>query len=157
MDELETTVAAPFIHSQEVKLSQIRLIFYYVQDKCWVNVDEAKKLIAVAERKGLISKTENREYSLAEQLRDQKIPLGFKPTDNIFKDDEKGIVEILLEIIALRSGKSGKEIAIELSEIQNHFDNLIIGEAAITVLAKKYDVDISPYRKEIISQIQSNN
>ena len=157
MNELETTVAAPFIHSQTVKLTQMRLIFYYVQDKCWVSVDEAKKLISIAERKGLISKNEKGEFVLAEQLHGLKIPLGFKPTDSIFKDDEKGSVEILLELIASRSGKSGKEIAMELSDVQNHFDNHIAGEAAITILTRKYEVDISPYRKELVSQIERNN
>ncbi|HJJ47001.1 MAG TPA: DUF2240 family protein [Methanocorpusculum sp.] len=157
MTEFETTIAAPFIHLQAVKLSQMRIVFYYVQDKCWVSVDEAKKLISIAERKGLISRNETGEFVLEEQLRSQKIPLGFKPTDNIFKDNERGVVEILLDLVASRSGKSGEEISIELSEIQNCFDNLITGEGAIAILARKYDIDISPYRKELISQIESND
>ncbi|HJJ46490.1 MAG TPA: DUF2240 family protein, partial [Methanocorpusculum sp.] len=63
MGEFETTAAAPFIHMRISALSQMKLIFYYTQDKRWMGIDDAKKLIARALARGCYLKDEKGEFT----------------------------------------------------------------------------------------------
>lgn len=156
MTERETSVAAPFRHRNATQLRQVDLIFYYTQDKKWMSLDKAKKLIAVAEKTGLIKKESSGDYSLREDLREVKIPLGFRPTDEIFVMDESENVDALEKLlgdIAENTGIEKKELAGEMERIRKHFDNLIYPEAAIILLAKKYHVPYNAYKSDFIKRI----
>ena len=59
MTERETAVAAPFRHRNADHLRQVDLIFYYTQDKKWMSLDKAKKLISIAEKKRTYQKREH--------------------------------------------------------------------------------------------------
>ena len=95
---------------------------------------------------------------LTESLRDEKVPLGFRPTDEIFSaplPEKKDVLDTLLAEVSAKSGLETKQLVSELSEIRAHFDNLIGDYAAITLLAKKYGVDVTPHRTELLAQIES--
>jgi hypothetical protein len=156
MTERETSVAAPFRHRNAPQLRQVDLIFYYTQDKKWMSLDKAKKLIAVAEKTGLIKKESSGDYALREDLREVKIPLGFRPTDEIFVIDESENVDALEKLlgdIAENTGIEKKELAGEMERIRKHFDNLIYPEAAIILLAKKHHVPYNAYKSDFIKRI----
>ena len=158
MGELEITLAAPFIHMRSSALSQMKLVFYYTQDKRWMGLDDAKKLISIGLTAGILTKDEHGEFVLTESLRDEKVPLGFRPTDEIFSapiPEKKDVLDTLLAEVSAKSGLETKQLVSELSEIRAHFDNLIGDYAAITLLAKKYGVDVTPHRAELIAQIES--
>ena len=158
MGELEITLAAPFIHMRSSALSQMKLVFYYTQDKRWMGLDDAKKLISIGLTAGILTKDEHGEFVLTESLRGEKIPLGFKPTDEIFSaplPEKKDVLDTLLAEVSAKSGLDTKALVGELSEIRAHFDNLIGDYAAIALLAKKYGVDVTPHRAELIAQIES--
>ena len=158
MGDLEITLAAPFIHMRSSSLSQMKLVFYYTQDKRWMGLDDAKKLITIGLTAGILTKDEHGEFVLTESLRDEKVPLGFRPTDEIFSapiPEKKDVLDSLLAEVSAKSGLETKQLVSELSEIRAHFDNLIGDYAAITLLAKKYGVDISPHRTELLAQIES--
>ena len=158
MGDLEITLAAPFIHMRSPSLSQMKLVFYYTQDKRWMGLDDAKKLITIGLTAGILTKDEHGEFVLTESLRDEKVPLGFRPTDEIFSaplPEKKDVLDTLLAEVSAKSGLEMKQLVSELSEIRAHFDNLIGDYAAITLLAKKYGVDISPHRTELLAQIES--
>lgn len=158
MGDLEITLAAPFIHMRSSSLSQMKLVFYYTQDKRWMGLDDAKKLITIGLTAGILTKDEHGEFVLTESLRDEKIPLGFRPTDEIFSapiPEKKDVLDTLLAEVSAKSGLETKQLVSELSEIRAHFDNLIGDYAAITLLAKKYRVDITPHRAELLAQIES--
>jgi hypothetical protein len=158
MGELEITLAAPFIHMRSHSLSQMKLVFYYTQDKRWMGLDDAKKLITIGLTVGILTKDEHGEFVLIESLRDEKVPLGFRPTDEIFSaplPEKKDVLDTLLAEVSAKSGLETKQLVSELSEIRAHFDNLIGDYAAITLLAKKYGVDITPHRAELLAQIES--
>ena len=158
MGELEITLAAPFIHMRSSSLSQMKLVFYYTQDKRWMGLDDAKKLITIGLTAGILTKDEHGEFVLTESLRDEKVPLGFRPTDEIFSapiPEKKDVLDTLLAEVSAKSGLETKQLVSELSEIRAHFDNLIGDYAAITLLAKKYGVDITPHRTELLAQIES--
>ena len=157
MRDLEITLAAPFIHMRSHSLSQMKLVFYYTQDKRWMGLDDAKKLITIGLTAGILTKDEHGEFVLTESLRDEKVPLGFRPTDEIFSapiPEKKDVLDTLLAEVSAKSGLETKQLVSELSEIRAHFDNLIGDYAAITLLAKKYGVDITPHRTELLAQIE---
>lgn len=159
MGGLETTLAAPFVHMRLPALSQMKMVFYYTQDKRWMGLDDAKKLIALGLSAGLLTKDEHGEFVLAESLREEKIPLGFKPTDEIFSaplPERKDVLEVILAEVSAKSGLEAKTLVSEMSEIRAHFDNLIGDYAAVVLLAKKYGVDTAPHRAELLSHIESN-
>ena len=156
MTERETSVAAPFRHRNATQLRQVDLIFYYTQDKKWMSLDKAKKLIAIAEKTGLIKKESDGDYTLREDLREVKIPLGFRPTDEIFvmnEDETIDTLEKLLGDIAEKTGIGKKELAGEMESIRKHFDNLIYPEAAVILLAKKHHVTFDVYKADLIKRI----
>ena len=158
MGDLEITLAAPFIHMRSSSLSQMKLVFYYTQDKRWMGLDDAKKLITIGLTAGILTKDEHGEFVLTESLRDEKVPLGFRPTDEIFSaplPEKKDVLDTLLAEVSAKSGLETKQLVSELSDIRAHFDNLIGDYAAITLLAKKYGVDITPHRTELLAQIES--
>ncbi|HJJ96584.1 MAG TPA: DUF2240 family protein [Methanocorpusculum sp.] len=148
MNELETTVAAPFRHGRKERLSKMELVFYYVQDKRWMSQDQAKKLIDLAAKRGLLSKEgEENIYCCASSLADVTIPLGFRPGDGIFAEtaEEQDPIEALIDAIAAATGKARKDLAAEMQEISGHFDNLLVPEASVILLAKKYEVSMESY------------
>jgi hypothetical protein len=158
MGDLEITLAAPFIHMRSSSLSQMKLVFYYTQDKRWMGLDDAKKLITIGLTAGILTKDEHGEFVLTESLRDEKVPLGFRPTDEIFSaplPEKKDVLDTLLAEVSAKSGLETKQLVSELSEIRAHFDNLIGDYAAITLLAKKYGVDVTPHRAELLARIES--
>lgn len=157
MGEFETAAAAPFIHMRISALSQMKLIFYYTQDKRWMGIDDAKKLIAQALARGCYSKDEKGEYVLSDSLKNEKIPLGFKPTDAIFDEEdipEVNPIESILDAVVKKTGKDRKTLTAEMSEIRKKFDSLIADDAAVVLLAKRYEVDVSPYRAELLRELE---
>lgn len=148
MNELDITVAAPFRHGRKDRLSKMELVFYYVQDKRWMSQDQAKKLIDLAVKRGLLLKDgEENIYRCMPSLADVSIPLGFRPGDDIFVEtaEEQDPVEALINDIAAATGKARKDLAAEMQEISGHFDNLLVPEASVILLAKKYDVSTVAY------------
>ena len=123
-----------------------------------MGLDDAKKLITIGLTAGILTKDEHGEFVLTESLRDEKVPLGFRPTDEIFSapiPEKKDVLDTLLAEVSAKSGLETKQLVSELCEIRAHFDNLIGDYAAITLLAKKYGVDITPHRTELLAQIES--
>lgn len=157
MGDLETTVAAPFIHSHSSALARMQLIFYYTQEKHWMDIDSAKKLITLAVSLGYYTANEKGEYVLSESIRPEKIPLGFKPTDAIFTADVPepvDPVEGVMHAVAAATGRDIKPVAAELAEIKNRFDALICDEAAAILLARKYNVVISQFQAELLKNME---
>ena len=157
MDEFETAAAASFIHMHKSALSQMQLIFYYTQDKRWMGIDDAKKLIAKAFARGCYLKDENGNFVLSDALKSGKIPLGFKPTDAIFAEEqvpEINPIERIFDAVVKKTGADRKTLSAEMSEIRKKFDNLIADDAAVVLLAKRYDVDVLPYRTDLLRELE---
>ncbi|HJJ38885.1 MAG TPA: DUF2240 family protein [Methanocorpusculum sp.] len=157
MGEFETAAAAPFIHMHISALSQMKLIFYYTQDKRWMGIDDAKKLIAQALARGCYLKNEKDEFILSDALKSEKIPLGFKPTDAIFAEEdipEINPIESIFNAVVKKTGKDRKTLSAEMNEIRKKFDNLIADDAAVVILAKRYAVDVSPYCAELLRELE---
>lgn len=158
MNELETTVAAPFKHGKKDRLTRMELVFYYVQDKRWMNQDQAKKLIDLATRRGILHKEEHENsYCHTAPLADVTIPLGFRPGDGIFAEDaaDQDPVELLLSDISAATGIDTKELAVELQQISRQFDDLLLPQAAVILLAKKYRVATAAYKPALAAGLRA--
>lgn len=157
MSEFETTVAAPFKkNARQTEFSRTNLVYFYALDRKWMSTEQAKKLIETAEKKGLLRKDEKGSYTLSETLAEEKIPIGFRPSDAIFATDDAEIqpVEALLDELAGATGKTKKDLAAEMQEISGHFENLILPEAAVILLAKKYHVSFANYAAALQQRIK---
>lgn len=143
MGEFETTAAAPFRHSHQTTLARANLLYYFTLEKRWMSSDDAKKLISLAAARGCYIEEKEGEYTLAEALQDEKIPLGFRPTDAVFAVPEnEDPVEQVLKILSEKTGKELKELAGELQTIQKHFDDLIGAGTAAVILSRRYGHEI---------------
>jgi hypothetical protein len=148
MNELEITVVAPFRHGRKDRVSKMELVFYYVQDKRWMNLDQAKKLINLAAKRNLLVEEEGGNiYHCAPSLVDVTIPLGFHPSDEIFTEtsEERDPIGVLIDDIVTATGRSKENLAAEMREISEHFDNLLVPEVSAILLAKKYGVSSVAY------------
>lgn len=155
MSELEITLSSPFRHMRKSNLKRMDFIYYYTQDKKWMNLEQAKKLIDIAEKNRLIVKDGAGGYTLSESLESVKIPLGFKPSDDIFNSaaEDTDVVSRMIDEISEKTGLDKKEIAKEMQEIKSHFDDLIYTEAAVIMTAKKHNVNYDKYKDELIERI----
>lgn len=150
MGEFETTAAAPFKHSRQTTLARANLLYYFTLEKRWMSSDDAKKLISLAAARGCYFEEKEGEYTLAEHLQEEKIPLGFKPTDAVFAVPEnEDPVERILQLLSEKTGRGIKELAAELQAIQKHFDDLLGSSAAVVILSKRYGLDISAYMEAL--------
>jgi hypothetical protein len=148
VNELDVVVAAPFRHGRKDRVSKMELVFYYVQDKRWMSLDQAKKLINLATKRGLLIKEGGGSiYHCASSLANVTIPLGFHPSDEIFVEtsEEQDPIEVLIDDIATTTGRSKENLAAEMREISEHFDNLLVPEISVILLAKKYGVSSVAY------------
>ena len=157
MSEFGTTIAAPFKkNARQTEFTRTNLVYFYALDRKWMSTEQAKKLIETAETKGLLRKDEKGNYTLSEALAEEKIPLGFRPSDAIFAADETEInpVEALLDELTAATGKTKKDLAAEMQEISAHFENLILPEAAVILLAKKYRMNSAKYAAALQQRIK---
>ncbi|HJJ28899.1 MAG TPA: DUF2240 family protein [Methanocorpusculum sp.] len=155
--ELEITIAAPFRHMRKESLSWMEFLFYYTQDKRWMNSEQVKtKLLPLAEEAGYISRdAESGKYFLADNLKDVKIAMGFRPTDAVFTCAVPVCdpFDALLADISRATGKDEHEIAGEIEVVRKHFDGQLYAEAAIVILAKKYGVATAKYQSALLKRI----
>lgn len=133
-------------------------IFYYTQDKKWMNSEEIKtKLLPLAEDLGCIFRdADSGRYFLSDELKDVKIAMGFKPTDAVFTAAALPVsdpFDALLKDLVRKTEKDEHELAGEIEEIRRHFDGQLYAEAAIVVLAKKYGVATAKYQAALLKKI----
>lgn len=112
--------------------------------------DQAGALITIAIRAGLLNEEDGAlvpTFNPAEV----EIPLGFRPSEDIFLQEEN-YCEILMVRIAEARGVSEQDVAAEITAITNEeFDGLLLPEAGAVILARKYGVpfeDLVPKLRE---------
>lgn len=135
---LITTIAAPFKYMRKEQLRTSEFVFFLAIDRKWMNKDQAHLLLSRAEREGLI-RQDGGVLTPTFDLGGVNIPLGFKPTSDIF--DQKDPVSDLMERIATAQERDVSAVASEMNIIiDERFDGHIRPEAAIVLLAKRYSV-----------------
>lgn len=116
-----------------------------------MNKDQAARLLDLAQKEGLIAKS-NGTWIPTFDPAGVDIPLGFKPSADILR--EKDLVEQLVEDIAQKAGTDQKSIYAEMNNIiQECYHGKLRPEAAVTIIARRYQVPYGRYTKDLIDQL----
>lgn len=135
---LKTTIAAPFRHLRKGEMKKSELVYYYALDRRWMSTEQAATLLRNAEEDGMITR-EGDIYKPAFDVGTVTIPIGFKPTLAIF--ERKDPVTELVGRIARALNKEETEVVAEMNRlIKEGFDNNLLPEAAIAVVARRHNV-----------------
>jgi hypothetical protein len=135
---MKTTVAAPFRHLRKPALRKSELVYYYALDRKWMNTEQAGSFIKNAEEAGLLAR-EGEVYRPAFDYADVTIPIGFKPTSVIFEKQDP--VSMIINRIAKANRREETDIVAEMNTlIREGFDNNLAPEAAIAIIARRYNV-----------------
>ena len=147
---MKTTTAAPFRHLRKPALKKSELVYYYALDRKWMNTEQAAAFIRNAEEGGLLV-NEGGVYKPTFDYAAVTIPIGFKPTSVIF--EKKDPVAEIINRIAKAMQKEETEVVAEMNRlIREGFDNNLMPEAAIAVIARRYNV---PFEDCIPSLVQN--
>lgn len=141
---LKTTIAAPFRHTRKSGMKKNELVYYYALDRKWMSTDQANQLLRRAEEDGLL-KQENGMFLPAFDTAAVTIPVGFKPTSAIFERNDP--MQELIGRIARARKVEETEIVAEMNKvIREGFDTHLLPPAALTIIAKKYQVPCDDLR-----------
>lgn len=152
---LKTAVAAPFRHLRKAALKKSELVYYYALDRKWMSTEQAATLLKNAEEEGLL-KQDGGTYSPSFDPGTVTIPLGFKPTSAVF--ERKDVFAELVGRIARARKKEDTEVIAEMNQlIREGFDNNLLPEAAIAIIAKRYNVPIGDYIGALEKSIKKEN
>ena len=148
---LTTTLAASFRHARKEQLKKNEIIYYLAFDRHWMNIEQANLLLSRAGEEGLIE-YEGDMIRPTFDVSSVEIPIGFKPSSAIFERSDP--YQDLLGRIVAESGQPVQDVVSEMNSlIQKEFDGNLRPEAAIVILAKKYNVgfeDILPALRDQI-------
>ncbi|ADN36919.1 Protein of unknown function DUF2240 [Methanolacinia petrolearia DSM 11571] len=148
---LQMTIAAPFRNMGRNRLKKSEIVFYLAIDRHWMNREQAEKVISMADAEGLIRK-EGDYFSIPEEFSKIDIPLGYKPSSEIF--EKKDPVESLAAAIAEKNGIEINAVISEMNALmEDEFDGNLLPEAAIVILAREYGVGFEEYLDELKKSI----
>lgn len=120
-----------------------------------MNSDQAGKLIRMAADDGLLSESGGL-ISPTYNVSEVDIPLGYKPSSEIFVKDNPA--EVLIEDIAQKRGVEASEVVAEINGlIKKGFDGNLGFEAATVIIARKYNVFFEDKIPELSKSLFKNN
>ena len=121
------------------RLRRPEFIYFLAIDRRWMSRDQAGALIALALREGLLQEEKGvlvPSFNPAEV----EIPLGFRPSEDIFLEGENYCETLMVRIAEARS-ISQQEVAAEINAlITERFDGRLLAEGGAVILARKYGV-----------------
>ncbi|UCF07833.1 MAG: DUF2240 family protein [Thermoplasmata archaeon] len=151
MEELMESLAYLFQRKGKDELTEKELSMSISMDLGWFSPDEAKQLIDVGLELKLLSRTEE-GITPTFDYKSLSIPIDFTPKRNILEVETQE--PLLLAIVRNIEDKTkiGKNtIMAEVNKEQNTLKVDI--EVAAILVAKKYDVDISGFLREVEQEI----
>lgn len=135
---LKVAVAAPFKHTRKESLSRAEFIFYLTIEKKWMNREQAEMFISRAGSAGFLDSSGG-VLKPRFALNEVEVPLGFRPGSEILREEDP--VQELIARIAAAIKAPPTQVAAEMNQIiKERFDGHLLPEAAIVLLAKKYDI-----------------
>ncbi|MEW6069686.1 MAG: DUF2240 family protein [Candidatus Thermoplasmatota archaeon] len=150
MNALQQTIAYVFKRKGKQEMSVKDFIYSLSIDLHWFSPEECKKLLNVCINSNLLVK-DNDVIKPNFEIENVSIPLEFKPTKEILEHKKDIFLELVKELeVATKLDK--KAIIAEINKLQNELNIEI--EVAALLIAKKYNIDISSYVKEVESAIR---
>jgi hypothetical protein len=143
------TIAAPFRHTRKDRLKKNEIVYYLAFDRKWMSIEQANAILKQALDEGLIA-YDGEMLAPRFEIASVDIPVGYKPSSAVFEIHDP--VSSLIDRIVKESGKKETDLVSEMNQlISNDFDNLLMPEAAVVILAKRYNTpfsDLLPDLKE---------
>jgi hypothetical protein len=148
------TVAAPFRHSRKTAMRKNELVYYYALDRKWMSTEQANLLLKHAEEEGLLVQ-DTGIYSVNFDISGVTIPIGFKPTSAIF--ERKDPVQEIIGRIATATGMQDTDVVAEMNKlIKDGFDNNLLPEAAIVIIARRHKVPFEDQLEAFQASVKKN-
>lgn len=130
------------------RLRRPEFIYFLAIDRRWMSRDQAGALITIALRAGLLHE-EGGVLVPSFNPAEVDIPLGFRPSDDIFQQGENYCETLMIRIAEAR-GISQQEVAAEINGIINdRFDGRLLPEAGAVILARKYGVPFEDFIEKL--------
>jgi len=152
---LKTAAAAPFRHLRKAALKKSELVYYYALDRKWMSTEQASALLKNAVEAGLLA-DEGGTYSPLFDPGTVTIPLGFKPTSAVF--EKRDVFTELVNRIARTLKKEETDVIAEMNQvIREGFDNNLLPEAAIAIVARRHNVPFDDCLEALQKSIKKGN
>jgi hypothetical protein len=151
VEELRKSLAYLFQRKGKNILSEKELTMSVSMDLAWFSPDEAKRLIDVGLELKLLSKDEN-GLSPTFDYEALTIPLDFAPSRTILEvESQEPLLLAIVRNIQEKTNLEKNKIMAEINKKQNAL--LVDIEVAAILVARKYDIDISGFLREVESEI----
>ncbi|MBT8508221.1 hypothetical protein AZH53_07365 [Methanomicrobiaceae archaeon CYW5] len=136
---LEQTIAAPFKAMRKEGLRPTEFIYFFAIDRKWMDRDKASLVVSLGRKQGLLRE----EGGLLIPTFDPSavnIPLGFRPTNDIFNVQDNAC-DLLMGRLAQARGVGVEAVAAEVNAlIRESFDGHLRPEAALVIVARRHGV-----------------
>jgi len=142
---LRVAVAAPFKRAGREKLSEQAFVVDLAVDRNWVSPDQAKHLLSLATRRGLLERDED-DLVATFDVTEVSIPDGYTPDERLFQ--ERSPVEIVIEALEA-AGTDRREAVASINELQETLS--VTAGAAAVLRARQAGLDVP----EAVSQVQT--
>jgi len=130
------------------RLRRPEFIYFLAIDRRWMSRDQAGALITIALRAGLLHE-EGGVLVPSFNPAEVDIPLGFRPSEDIFQQGENYCETLMIRIADAR-GIPQQEVAAEINSIINdRFDGRLLPEAGAVILARKYGVPFEDFIEKL--------
>lgn len=146
---IKKVIAAAFKSKGKRKMKKSELIYTMSFDLNWFSHETSKKVVEKAEKNGLIEGDD--EVKPTFDLEEVSIPSDFKPDAKRTLADSP--VEVLIEEISEKTGKSYQEVISLINRKQEKVANLLSFEVVVLLLAKEVGIDIKKYIDKIEESI----
>jgi hypothetical protein len=145
------TIAAPFRHTRKERLKKNEIVYYLAFDRKWMSIEQVHLLLERALEEGLIDYDGDMILPKFD-VTTVDIPLGYKPSSGIFEKAEPG-QQIINRIVKATGNPETRVIAEINSIITDLFDGHIKPEAAVVILAKRYQVPFEDALPALMDQV----
>lgn len=142
---LRVAVAAPFKRAGREELAEQSFVVDLAVDRNWVSPDQAKHLVELATRRGLLERTDAGLVATFD-VNDVAIPDGYTPDERLFQ--ERSPVEIVIEAL-VEDGTDRRAAVASINELQEALS--VTSGAAAVLRARQAGLDVP----EAVSQVRT--
>lgn len=146
---LRTAVAAPFKRAGRTELTEQALVVDLAVDRNWVSPDQAKRLIELGSRRGLLEGTEE-GFSATFDVTDVQIPEGYTPDERLFQ--ERSPVEVVIDAL-VEAGTDRQAAVASINQLQQ--DLKVTAGAAAVLRARQARLAVPDAASRVETELRS--
>lgn len=153
MDELLIVVASPFKKNATSSLSIKDFEFSLSFDLKWMSPAQASKVRDQGIMSGIL-KFEDGELVLGMDISSIDIPADFQPSSDIFK--EKGMLELIMDLIVSCSGMDKREIVSRINHKQESLGGLLDADVVALIVAHEFGCDPGQFFNDVYERVSGS-